>query len=84
MIRQAAELGGAKHFIEQLPNGFATYLDPPVQDYYSGIPQGTKTLFGKPVDYNRIRGTGSLTNVASTGLSGGQMQRLALYVNKAQ
>ncbi|KAF8151968.1 P-loop containing nucleoside triphosphate hydrolase protein [Mycena galopus ATCC 62051] len=62
-IREAATLGGATEFIERLDDGFDTYLDRPVDDIYSSLPQGTKTLFGRPVEYS---------------LSGGQMQRIAL------
>ncbi|KAI0089816.1 P-loop containing nucleoside triphosphate hydrolase protein [Irpex rosettiformis] len=76
-IRLAAELGGSTNFIERLPEGFDTYLDRPVQDLYSGLPEGTKTLFGRPVDYQGVRSAGGMAS-GTTGLSGGQMQRLAL------
>jgi hypothetical protein len=77
-ILEAAKLGGAHEFIERLPEGFDTYLDRPVRDYYSGIPEGTKTLFGRSVDYSRVRATGGMRSTNSTSLSGGQMQRLAV------
>ena len=79
-IRQAARLGGAEEFVDRLPDGFESFIDRPVQDYYSDLPEGTKTLFGRPVDYSRIRGVGNMQATNSTSLSGGQMQRLALYV----
>jgi hypothetical protein len=77
-ILEAAKLGGAEEFIERLPEGFETYLNRPVRDYYSGIPEGTKTLFGRAVDFSRIRDIGGMRSTSSTSLSGGQMQRLAV------
>ncbi|KAG6864837.1 hypothetical protein C0991_006861 [Blastosporella zonata] len=77
-IRQAAHLGGAEEFIERLPEGFETYLDRPVRDYYSALPEGTTTLFGRAVDYGRIRSVGKMEATSSKSLSGGQMQRIAL------
>ncbi|KAJ7924347.1 P-loop containing nucleoside triphosphate hydrolase protein [Mycena leptocephala] len=76
-IREAATLGGATEFIERLDEGFDTYLDRPVEDTYSSLPQGTKTLFGRSVEYSSIRGAGNMSS-HSKGLSGGQMQRIAL------
>jgi ABC-type multidrug transport system fused ATPase/permease subunit len=77
-VREAARLGGAEGFIDELPEKFDTYLDRPVRDYYSELPEGTTTLFGRPVDYAYVRGAGSLRASESSGLSGGQMQRLAV------
>ncbi|KAJ7356592.1 P-loop containing nucleoside triphosphate hydrolase protein [Mycena albidolilacea] len=76
-IRDAATLGGATEFIERLDEGFDTYLERPVDDIYSALPQGTKTLFGRSVEYSSIRGAGGMRS-HSKGLSGGQMQRIAL------
>ena len=77
-VREAARLGGALEFIERLPEGFDTYLQRPVRDYYSSLPEGTKTLFGRPVDYNSLRQAAHLGATSGTALSGGQMQRLAV------
>ena len=77
-VQLAARLGGSEDFIKRLPEGYDTYLERPVTDYYSGIPEGTKSLFGRPVSYNHVRSAGNMTSTASTSLSGGQMQRLAL------
>ncbi|KIY45697.1 P-loop containing nucleoside triphosphate hydrolase protein [Fistulina hepatica ATCC 64428] len=77
-IRESARLGGAEEFIDKLDDGFDTYLDRPVNDYYAGLPEGTTSLFGRPVTYTRMRGMGRMAQVSSTGLSGGQMQRIAL------
>jgi ABC-type multidrug transport system fused ATPase/permease subunit len=74
-------LGGAEEFIDRLPDGFEAFLDRPVQDYYSDLPEGTKTLFGRSVEYSRIRGLAHMSATNSATLSGGQMQRLALYVH---
>ncbi|KAJ7630342.1 P-loop containing nucleoside triphosphate hydrolase protein [Roridomyces roridus] len=76
-IREAARLGGATDFIERLDEGFDTYLDRPVGDMYSSLPQGTKTLFGRSVEYGSIRGAGNMSS-HSQSLSGGQLQRIAL------
>jgi len=40
------------------------------------LPEGTKTLFGRPVDLGKVRKMGRMG--PSTALSGGQMQRLAV------
>ncbi|EKM60432.1 uncharacterized protein PHACADRAFT_109893 [Phanerochaete carnosa HHB-10118-sp] len=77
-IRLAAQLGGSEELVDRLPDGFDTYLERPVTDHYSGLPEGTKTLFGRPVDYNSVRMAGNMAATAATSLSGGQMQRLAL------
>ncbi|KAI6137034.1 P-loop containing nucleoside triphosphate hydrolase protein [Pisolithus sp. B1] len=76
-VREAARLGGAEGFIDKLPDGFHTYLNRPVRDYYSALPEGTTTLFGRQVDYSNVRGAGRM-HTSETSLSGGQMQRLAV------
>ncbi|KAI6133883.1 P-loop containing nucleoside triphosphate hydrolase protein [Pisolithus croceorrhizus] len=76
-VREAARLGGAEGFIDKLPDGFHTYLNRPVRDYYSALPEGTTTLFGRQVDYSKVRGAGRM-HTSETSLSGGQMQRLAV------
>ncbi|KAI0820613.1 P-loop containing nucleoside triphosphate hydrolase protein [Trametes gibbosa] len=77
-VRRAAQLGGAEAFIERLPEGFDTYLERPVRDYFSGIPEGTTTLFGRSIDYSGVRGAGGMAARSGPTLSGGQMQRLAV------
>jgi hypothetical protein len=62
--------------IARLPDGFDTYLERPVRDLYSGLPDGTTTLFGRKVDHGRLRGF--MDAPTDHGLSGGQMQRLAV------
>lgn len=79
-IREAARLGGAEEFLDKLPEGFDTYLDRPVRDYYSALPEGTTMLFGRKVDYSHVRGAGAMRSTDTSTLSGGQMQRLAVYV----
>jgi ABC-type multidrug transport system fused ATPase/permease subunit len=79
-IQEAARLGGAEDVIKELPNGLDTWLQPPVTDVYSRIPEGTKTLFGKKVDFSKIRQMGNLHSTINTNLSGGQLQRLAVCV----
>ncbi|KAF8554561.1 P-loop containing nucleoside triphosphate hydrolase protein [Imleria badia] len=77
-IREAARLGGAEEFVDKLPEGFDTYLDRPIRDYYSPLPEGTTMLFGRKVDYTRVRGAGAMRATDKSTLSGGQMQRLAV------
>ena len=78
-VRAAARLGGADAFVEKLPEGYDTYLDRPVRDYFSGMPEGTKTLFGRNIDYATVRGAGGMASRSGgPTLSGGQMQRLAV------
>ncbi|KIM48490.1 hypothetical protein M413DRAFT_61619 [Hebeloma cylindrosporum] len=79
-IQQAAQLGGADAFIERLPEKYNTYLDRPVESYYSPLPEGTTTLFGQPVDYGRVRDASGMDGggTSNRGLSGGQVQRIAL------
>lgn len=77
-IIQAAKLGGADGFVSKLPEGYDTYLERPVIDYYSSLPEGTTTLFGRPVSYSGVRRAGGMTKTATSSLSGGQLQRIAL------
>ncbi|KIK60425.1 hypothetical protein GYMLUDRAFT_43735 [Collybiopsis luxurians FD-317 M1] len=77
-IAEAATLGGASKFIERLDEGYDTYLDRPVRDYYSGLPEGTTNIFGRAVNFGRVRGAGGMKTNEATSLSGGQMQRIAL------
>ena len=78
-IRQAAALGGAIDLIEELPEGFSTILSRPVDDHFSGLPEGTKTVFGREVVYSGVKARMGSTQEIS--LSGGQMQRLAVSVS---
>ena len=78
-VQKAAELGGADAFIERLPNKYDTYLERPVMDHYSTLPEGTTTVSGRIIDYRGVRDAGGIGN-STLGLSGGQMQRIALYV----
>lgn len=78
-VQKAAELGGADAFIERLPDKYETYLERPVMDQYSSLPEGTTTAFGRTVDYRGVRDAGGIGDSAM-GLSGGQLQRIALYV----
>ena len=48
-------------------------------DHYSSLPEGTRTRFGRIIDYRGVRAAGGIDN-STMGLSGGQMQRIALYV----
>jgi ABC-type multidrug transport system fused ATPase/permease subunit len=75
-IERAAHLGGASELIAKLPDGFGTYLERPVRDVFSGLPDGTTDLFGRKVDNTRLQRY--MDTPTNHGLSGGQMQRLAV------
>ncbi|KAG1845090.1 P-loop containing nucleoside triphosphate hydrolase protein [Suillus subalutaceus] len=77
-IREAAKMGGARDFIEELPDGFNTYIDRPVQDHYACLPEGAVLPDDWPVDYSSVRNIGGLRTSTVSGLSGGQNQRLAV------
>ncbi|KAH9930399.1 P-loop containing nucleoside triphosphate hydrolase protein [Epithele typhae] len=78
-VTAALELGGASTFVARLPDGADTYLDRPVRDYFAGMPQGTTSLFGRPIDYSGVRSAGGMAaRQGGPALSGGQMQRLAV------
>ena len=47
-----------------------------MRDLYSGLPDGTTTLFGRKVDKERVRSF--VDTPIDHGLSGGQMQRIAV------
>jgi len=78
MVREAARLGGAEEFIDKLPEGFDTYLDRPVRDFWN-IPSNAKTRSGEKIDYDFVREViGGVRDKDSIKLSGGQMQKLAV------
>lgn len=78
-IREAARLGDAEEFIDDLPDGFDTYVRHPVGDFYSD-PNEYSTFINQPIDFSLLRSVGGLRTVNTSGLSGGQMQRLAVCV----
>jgi ABC-type multidrug transport system fused ATPase/permease subunit len=78
-IREAARLGGAEEFIDELPDGFDTYVNHPVNDQYSD-PNDHSTFVEQPIDFSLLRSVGGLRTTDILGLSGGQMQRLAVCV----
>jgi ABC-type multidrug transport system fused ATPase/permease subunit len=79
-VREAARLGGAEDFIDELPDGFDTHLNNPVCYFYGDLPEGTTTLFGHPVDsssLNPIRDV-NYFRTPELQISRGQVQRLAI------
>ncbi|KZS90374.1 P-loop containing nucleoside triphosphate hydrolase protein [Sistotremastrum niveocremeum HHB9708] len=79
-IRQAAQLGGATEVIEKLPEGFDTYLQRPreARDMFVNLPPEMDTLFGKKIQNSGVKSRRKADRSDDTGLSGGEMQRLAL------
>src|SRR6266702_403083 len=74
-IEEAARLGVGSELIARLPDGFDTYLERPVHDQYAGLPDGTRMLFGRKVFDQHLE---YMDDTPNQGLSGGQMQRLAV------
>ncbi len=79
-VRLAARLAGAEDLIDKLPDGFDTYLERPVDDEYSIVAEGTKTVTGRVVDYSALCEAANIKSSRDTSLSGGQMQRIAVCV----
>ena len=73
-IEEAARLGGASELIARLPEGLDTYLERPVRDQYSGLDRREEEV----VQGESCRWARGLDDTARQGLSGGQMQRLAV------
>ncbi|KAG1825438.1 P-loop containing nucleoside triphosphate hydrolase protein [Suillus subaureus] len=74
-IREAARLGGAEDFIDELPDGFNAYVRRPAGDIYPDFPW---TPSGQPIDFSLVRSVGGIHVPRDLSLSGGQMQRLAV------
>lgn len=73
-IREAARLGGAEEFIDELLDGFDSYLDRPVKNYYASLNEGSIMTSGRRVDFSALKDLPA----DHLGLSGGQKQRLAV------
>ncbi|KAG1777301.1 P-loop containing nucleoside triphosphate hydrolase protein [Suillus placidus] len=71
-VREAARLASAEEFIDDLPGRFNTYITSSEEDH------AKEPIFcgGRPIDYSTHSTEGS--HVTISGLSGGQMQRLAV------
>lgn len=74
-IREAAHLGGAEEFIDELPDGFNTYIIRPVRNGYPDFPMMPS---GQPMDFSLVQSVGGFRVPEDLSLSGGQMQRLAV------
>ncbi|RPD56247.1 P-loop containing nucleoside triphosphate hydrolase protein [Lentinus tigrinus ALCF2SS1-7] len=77
-VRLAARLAGAESFVDKLPDGFNTYLEPPVSTEYSSTPEGQTLFTGRKVNYDGLREAAGVKSTEAAALSGGQMQRLAV------
>ncbi|KAG2364741.1 P-loop containing nucleoside triphosphate hydrolase protein [Suillus spraguei] len=71
-IREAARLGSAEEFIDDLPDGFDTYVDCPAANYYAKDPEMPFEMSHRVLRTERISAT------LGFGASGGEMQRLAV------
>ncbi|KAG1874098.1 P-loop containing nucleoside triphosphate hydrolase protein [Suillus tomentosus] len=71
-IREAAKMGGARDFIEELPDGFDTYISRPVNEYYLDRSESAA------IDYTRVHTTRRFRTSIFSDISGGQKQRLAV------
>jgi ABC-type multidrug transport system fused ATPase/permease subunit len=77
-VREAARLGGAEDFIDELPDGFNTYLNAPTTIYHGDLPEGTTTVFGQPVNFlYPFEGVYAPAR-PDLRISRGQVQRLAI------
>jgi len=80
-IKRAAELGGAADFIEKLPDGYDSFVERPVKEQYSPL---SSSLNGQDLRgaFDTLRKCAGLPQEdgfsGSRGLSGGQLQRIAL------
>lgn len=86
-IEEAARRGGASEFIHTLPEEMETYLSRPVRDMAGGLGVGQHILFGQQFNTSGGGGWGKNKKSGKRGgraqdmeVSGGQQQRLALYV----
>lgn len=70
-VREAARLASAEEFIDDLPGGFNTYI----KQYDL---RSEAVSHGNPIDPSFTHRSGGPHDIIS-GLSGGQMQRLAVY-----
>jgi ABC-type multidrug transport system fused ATPase/permease subunit len=78
LVERAAELGGFADIVNRLPSKLDSYIDHPVQNYFSKIPEGTMSLFGSTSLHTFSTWAGSANQEEVKGLSGGEEQRLAL------
>lgn len=71
-VREAARLASAEEFIDDLPGGFNTHIN-----QYNEDPGSEPVSHGNPIDSSFTHSSGGRHDITS-GLSGGQMQRLAV------
>ncbi|KZW02375.1 P-loop containing nucleoside triphosphate hydrolase protein [Exidia glandulosa HHB12029] len=76
LVEAAAQQGGVMDFVDRLPGGLDTYIENPVPDVYSNLPEGTKQLFGKKVTFDAVRS--HVKQSQDHPLSGGQSQKIAV------
>ncbi|KAG1809949.1 P-loop containing nucleoside triphosphate hydrolase protein [Suillus plorans] len=80
-IHEAARLGGAEEFIDDLPDGFDTWIDDHVQycdNYYNNIGPFMSPDSECLDDLSLVHRVGNFRSNSYIPLSGGQMQRLAV------
>ncbi|EJD55676.1 P-loop containing nucleoside triphosphate hydrolase protein [Auricularia subglabra TFB-10046 SS5] len=75
-VYAAAELAGID-FQHKFTRGLDTYINHPVLDHFSQLPEGTQSLFGRPVNFANVR-LGASVSFRGISLSGGQAQKIAV------
>lgn len=73
-VEAAARLAGID-FEHKFTNGLDTYINHPVRDHYSELPEGTQSLFGREISFKTLKAGMSSRDIA---LSGGQTQKIAV------
>ena len=68
--------------IRKLPEGLDTYLKKPLIQMYDGPKEGNLTPSGKPFDVCAVQHAAGIKRSSDLELSGGQMQRLAVWVSR--
>ncbi|KAG1825440.1 uncharacterized protein BJ212DRAFT_1314024 [Suillus subaureus] len=78
-IREAARLGGAEEFVDELLDGFNSYLERPVNNHYAQLIEGTMMASGQRVDFSAVKSIGGLPPImwASVADKGSGLRSLA-------
>lgn len=64
--------------IDKLPDGFNTYLHPPIYNQYGGPLNGAMMFDPRKMDHTAVERAAGIRASQNIALSGGQMQKLAV------